>query len=288
VIRRGSLPSVRLILVISFLLALFISPALFAQDDVEGSKDHPLFNRMPGYYIADYSQKDFDSFDFEGKTGKPNAVEGRYTHITYRSKEWGKNATSLQIGRNYQNAVTKIGGEILFQQLNSGGGSTSMKLAKDAKEIWAKISIGDSGNIYHLDIIEKAGMEQNITANADAWKTDINSTGHAAIYGIYFDTDQSAIKAGSESALKEIAALLKANPSLNIRLVGHTDSTGDFAHNMTLSDARAKAVMVALTSQYGVAAARLSGHGVGPLAPVVSNDTEEGRAKNRRVELVKR
>ena len=109
----------------ALLLALFISPVLFAQDDVEGSKDHPLFNRMPEYYISDYNQKDFDSFDFEGKNGRPVAVEGRYTHIFYRSKEWGKNASGLQIGRNYQNAVTKIGGEILFQQLASGGGFTT-------------------------------------------------------------------------------------------------------------------------------------------------------------------
>jgi OmpA-OmpF porin, OOP family len=272
----------------AFLLALFTSPALFAQEDVDGSKDHPLFNRMPGYYIANYDQKDFDSFDFEGKTGRPAPVEGRYTHITYRPVEYGKNASTIQIGRNYQNAITKIGGEILFQQLPYGGGSTTLKLVRDAKELWVKIAIGDSGNIYHLDIIEKAGMEQNITANADAWKSDINSTGHAAIYGIYFDTDQAAIKPESEAALKEIVALLKKNPTLNIRLVGHTDSTGDFAHNMTLSDARAKAVMTALTSKYGVPATRLSGHGVGPLAPVASNDTEDGRAKNRRVELVKR
>jgi OmpA-OmpF porin, OOP family len=272
----------------AFIMVVACSPALFAQDDVAGSKDHPLLNRMPGYYISDYDKKDFESFDFEGKNGRPAAVEGRYTHITYRTIEWGKNASSLQIGRNYQTAITKIGGEVLFQQLASGGGFTTMKLARDAKELWIKIAIGDGGNIYHLDIIEKAGMEQNITANADAWKSDINSTGHAAIYGIYFDTDQAVIKPESAAALKEIAALLKANPSLNIRLVGHTDSTGDFAHNMTLSDARAKAVLTALTSQYGIPAARLSGHGVGPLAPVASNDTEEGRAKNRRVELVKR
>jgi outer membrane protein OmpA-like peptidoglycan-associated protein len=272
----------------AFLLALFISPALFAQEDLEGGKDHPLFNRMPGYFISDYNRKDFDSFEFEGKNGKPVAAEGRYTHILYRTMDGKTPASPLQIGRNYQNAATKIGGAVLYQELASGGGLTTMKLAQGSKEIWIKISIGDSGNNYKVDIIEKAGMEQTVTANADVWKSDINSTGHAAIYGIYFDTDQAAIKAGSEAALKEIAALLKKNPTLNVRLVGHTDSTGDFAHNMTLSDARAKAVMSALTGQYGVAAARLSGHGVGPLAPVASNDTEEGRAKNRRVELVKR
>lgn len=273
---------------IVFLAVLFINPVLFAQEDIDGSKDHALFTRMPGYYISDYVQKDFDSFDFVDKSGKLVTMEGRYTHITYRSIEYGKNASSIQIGRNYQNAVTKIGGEVLSQELNSGGGFTTLKLARDNKEIWAKIAIGDSGNIYHLDIIEKAGMEQAVTANADVWKSDINSTGHAAIYGIYFDTDKAVIKAESEAALKEIVALLKNNPSLNVWLVGHTDSSGDFTHNMTLSEERAKAVMTALTGKYGIPAARLSAHGAGPIAPVASNDTEEGRAKNRRVELVKR
>jgi OmpA-OmpF porin, OOP family len=268
-----------------FLAVLFINPLLFAQD-VEGSKDHSLFTRMPGYYIANYDQKDFDSFDFEDKDGGLVTMEGRYTHITYRPNEYGKNASTLQIGRNYQNAVKKIGGVVLADEVTSSS-YTTMKLARDQKEIWVKIAIGDGGNIYHLDIIEKAGMEQDITANADVWKSDINSTGHAAIYGIYFDTDKSVIKPESEAALKEIVTLLKNNPSLNVWVVGHTDSTGDFNHNMTLSGARAKAVMAALTGK-GIPAARLSAQGAGPIAPVASNDTEEGRAKNRRVELVKR
>jgi OmpA-OmpF porin, OOP family len=276
------------IITIVFLAVLFINPVIFAEGDVEGSKDHSLFTRMPDYYIADYSQKDFESFDFEDTSGKPATVEGRYTHITYRPNEYGKNATSLQIGRNYQNAVTKIGGAVLAQEIDSGGGYTTMKLARDKQEIWVKIAIGDSGNIYHLDIIEKAGMEQDITANADVWKADINSTGHAAIYGIYFDTDKSTVKPESEAALKEIATLFKNNPSLIVWLVGHTDSAGDFKHNMTLSEERAKAVMAELTGKYGVSAARLLAIGAGPIAPVASNGTEDGRAKNRRVELVKR
>ena len=88
--------------------------------------------------------------------------------------------------------------------------------------------------------------------------------------------------------LQEIVRLMKLDPKLNVRVVGHTDSAGDLAHNTALSEGRAKAVVAALTSQYGVAAARLSAHGCGPLAPVAGNDTEDGKAKNRRVELVKR
>jgi len=131
-------------------------------------------------------------------------------------------------------------------------------------------------------------MRQDVVAGAEEWKSDLGATGHAAVYGINFDTDKTEIKPGSEKALKEIVRLLQLDPRLNVRVVGHTDSAGDLAHNMALSEARAKAVAAALTTQYGVAAARLSAHGCGPLAPVSSNDTEAGRAKNRRVELVKR
>ncbi|MFH0977038.1 MAG: OmpA family protein [Spirochaetota bacterium] len=276
------------IIVFVFLSALLISPALFAQEDFQGSKDHPLLTRMPRYYIGHCAKNDFDKMSFEDSKGKPVEVEGRYTELNYRAKDDPSIVSPIKIGRNYQNAITKIGGKILFQNLNSGGGETTMKVTRGKEEIWVKVRIGDSGRNYQVFIIEKAAMAQEVTANADAWKSDINATGHAAVYGINFDTDKAVIKSGSEAVLKEIATLLKKNPSLNIRLVGHTDSVGDFAHNMTLSEARAKAVMAALTSQHGIAAARLSAHGVGPLTPVSSNDSEEGRSKNRRVEIVKK
>ncbi len=205
---------------------LFISPMLFAQEDQEGCKDHPLFNRMPGYYLGNCSKNDFDKFGFEDNKGRPVEVEGRYAELKYRSKDDASIASPVKISRNYQNAITKIGGKILFQNINSGGGETTMKVTRGKDEIWVKVRIGDSGRNYNVFIIEKAAMEQEITANADAWKSDINATGHAAVYGINFDTDKAVIKSGSEAVLKEIASLLKKNPSLNIRLVGHTDSQG--------------------------------------------------------------
>jgi outer membrane protein OmpA-like peptidoglycan-associated protein len=272
-------------IIMAIIAILFSTVTLSAEEDQMGGKDHPLLTRMPGYFISTYSQNDFDKFDFEIKGGTTTSIEGHFTEIGYRPND--KAASPIQIGRNYQNAITKIGGTVLFEELSSGGGQTTLKLIRDKQEIWVKVRIGDSGNNYTVDIIENAAMEQAVTANADAWKSDINTTGHAAVYGIYFDTDKSEVKVGSEAALKEIATLLKNNPNLKIRLVGHTDCTGDFAHNMTLSEARAKAVMAALTGQYSIAATRLSAHGVGPLSPISSNDTEEGKAKNRRVELVK-
>jgi len=108
------------------------------------------------------------------------------------------------------------------------------------------------------------------------------------VYSKHFDMDQAEGKVGSEKSLEEIARLLKQDPKLSLLVVGHTDSTGEIPHNMALSEARAKAVVAALAAKHGIATARLSAFGCGQLAPVASNDTDEGRAKNRRVELVKR
>jgi outer membrane protein OmpA-like peptidoglycan-associated protein len=126
-----------------------------------------------------------------------------------------------------------------------------------------------------------------ITVDAAALSSDIAATGHTAVYGIYFDTAKAEVKPESDAALKEIAKLLQQTPTLKLFVVGHTDSVGALASNMDLSKRRADAVVAALTAKYGVAAARLAAQGCGPLAPVGSNDTEDGRAKNRRVELVK-
>jgi outer membrane protein OmpA-like peptidoglycan-associated protein len=102
-----------------------------------------------------------------------------------------------------------------------------------------------------------------------------------------FGTAKAVVKPESTPALQEVATLLKADPSLKLWVVGHTDSVGQVDANMALSRARAEAVVAALTTTHGIAAARLKGYGVGPLAPVASNHAGDGRAKNRRAELVK-
>lgn len=110
--------------------------------------------------------------------------------------------------------------------------------------------------------------------------------GHVEVPGIYFDFGKSEVKPESKPALEQVAALLQANPSMRVWVVGHTDSVGSAESNVALSNARAASVIRVLTQQMGIASRRLAPHGAGPYAPVASNKTEEGRAKNRRVELV--
>jgi len=127
-----------------------------------------------------------------------------------------------------------------------------------------------------------------VTVNAEAITKGIDATGHIAIYGVYFDTNSAVIKPESSSTLEEIAKLLNGRSPLKLLVVGHTDSQGDFEHNMGLSQRRAEAVTKFLVNNYGIDEGRLRAAGVGYLSPVASNDTPEGRTKNRRVELVKR
>jgi outer membrane protein OmpA-like peptidoglycan-associated protein len=126
-----------------------------------------------------------------------------------------------------------------------------------------------------------------ITVNAATLANDINRTGHASVYGIYFDTGKADVKPQSDATLKEIAKLLQGQPQLKLYVVGHTDNQGALDPNMDLSRRRAEAVLTALTTKYAVPAIRLRAYGCGPYSPVASNDSENGRAKNRRVELVK-
>ena len=125
-----------------------------------------------------------------------------------------------------------------------------------------------------------------MSADAKVMAEGISQTGHVAIYGIYFDFNKSDVKPESESALNEIGKLFTGNPSLKVFIVGHTDNVGGLDYNMKLSQARADAVVKALTSRYKVNPQSLKAYGVGQLGPVAPNKTEEGRAKNRRVEIV--
>jgi outer membrane protein OmpA-like peptidoglycan-associated protein len=130
-------------------------------------------------------------------------------------------------------------------------------------------------------------MAQEVTASAEIFQTGLNASGHVEVPGIFFDSGKSVLKPESETAVAEIAKLLKADPGLKVYVVGHTDNEGGVDSNIKLSKDRAEAVLQALVRGHGIAQDRLRAHGCGQFAPVTSNDTEDGKAKNRRVELVK-
>jgi len=260
----------------------------FAQEDKKGCTDPPLFTRVPGFYLNECQKKEFDAHSFvDPVTKKKVSVEGRWYYYYYNvKKEFYGQKSMLQVARNYANAIEKIGG-VFFIESPNGRDNTWMMVTKEGKEIWASIEQDNwGGNTYYLYIVEKDAMKQEVTADAKFMAEGISSTGHVAIYGIYFDFNKSDVKPESDPALQEINKLLSNNPNLKVFIVGHTDNVGGVDYNMKLSQTRADAVVKALTTKYKVNPQRLKAYGVGQLAPVAPNKTEEGRAKNRRVELV--
>lgn len=247
-------------------------------------KDHPLFpTRMPDYRIESSKVEDFGAFEFFVTKGPRIPVEGRVTTITYAfTGPRASEPSGLAIVRNYENAITKIGGTILASAPDRW---VNGKIVKDGQETWAQVEKGN-GKIW-LKIVEKQAMEQHIVADATSLGNSLRTTGHAEASGILFDTGKSIIKPESAQAIGEIAKLLKADPALKLYVVGHTHSIGDVDANLKLSHERGEAVLQALVRDHGIDAGRLRAYGCGPFAPVASNDTEDGRAKNRRVELVK-
>ena len=261
-------------------IVLFSAGGIEAQNDRKGSSDHPLLSRMPNFWIAVYQEKEHESHAFRESDDTTTEVEGHYYHIEYRLNKGSQAPGGLMILKNYENALEAIGAETWRRKEKE----LYAKVENESREVWIQVYALDS--LYRLTIVDREQMEQKVAADPDALLGDLTTTGHAAVYGIYFDHDSANIKQESKPSLKAIADMLKANKSLKLYVVGHTDMTGGFEYNVGLSLKRANAVVKALVNEYGIAAERLAGKGAGPLCPIGSNKNENGRKLNRRVELV--
>ena len=172
-----------------------------------------------------------------------------------------------------------------------GGRYLLAKLDRPEGTVYAALYLGESnrGNVAVVKIVETKEMETGKIEfiSASDMNTALTDSGKVLIYGILFDFDKDTIKPDSKPTLDEIASLLTSNPELKLKIVGHTDNKGAPEYNLDLSERRAASVVIALVSDYGIDVGRLSAEGAGMTQPVDTNDSEEGRAKNRRVELVK-
>lgn len=288
------------------------SPAAAAQQDVSGSSDHPLLTRFPGSVIEKYRQAAYDEYELPlgkhlGKQGfeRSEKVKGKFTSMEYRVPD---GHSVIEVFENYQEALAKAGFETLYGCVkvpDCGDGLGSYMGAAwyaDSRYLAAKggdpaaptyVSVfvhkrGSSNELgVMLRIVESRPMKTGqITASAADISQGLAAQGKFALYGLYFDTGKDVLRPESDGALEQVAQVLKGNPALSLYVVGHTDSTGGVTANLELSQRRATAAVKALVDRYGIAANRLTPKGLGPFAPVGPNKTEEGRAKNRRVELV--
>ncbi len=301
-------------------IALLISPTLFAQTkDVPNSQDHPAVSRFAGSVIRFYDNKNFDAYALRlgpvvwGKesTTQKQALEGAVTRIVYQSP---KANSVLEVFRNYEQALQAGGFETLFRcetdacgsgfssSYPTNAGMSHVRGFTEQQRYLAARRSDDNGSIYvaifvvlshdgpvtRLDVVDMKPMQTGqVTVTPTQIKSDFEKTGRAVIREFYFDSGKAVLKPESKPALEAVAQFLREKPELNIFVVGHTDSDGGFDTNQQLSQQRAQAVVDELTRQYGIAANRLTAKGVSYLCPVAGNDTEAGKAKNRRVELLK-
>ena len=211
---NGELLMKRIAYVVVALTLVFALPIHAQEEDAEGCTDHPLFTRMTGSLIASCESNDFNAYTFKTGSEKTVDVEGKYWVLSYYMKEGLKSTPRvIQILRNFENAVKQSGGKLIF--LNTEEDKETLQLKKNGKEFWVEVYANITGR-HTIIIVEKAGMVQDVVANADAFSNDLKASGHAAVYGIYFDSGKSEIKPESEKAIGEIARLLKGEAGLGL------------------------------------------------------------------------
>ncbi|MGH6946613.1 MAG: DUF4892 domain-containing protein [Kiloniellales bacterium] len=313
------------VLLALLLLAASALPTLAQEGDVAGSADPSVLGkRFPGARIVAYETQAFDEhLVVTGpikKKDTPEASERIEGKVTIASYEISKDRTVLEVFRNYENALKEAGFETLYSCVDKAcGGRTfnhaiapysggygenyngqryiAAKLARPEGAAYVTVYVvknysvgGKTKDLVYARVaaVETKAMETALVkVSAKEMAEKIAAEGGIALYGIHFDTDSASIKPESDETIAEIAKLLQKAPTLSLLVVGHTDNQGKLGYNRDLSQRRAQAVVEQLTT-CGIADARLEAHGVGFLAPVASNDSEQGRALNRRVVLVPR
>ncbi len=274
--------------------------------------DHPLISRYPGSLLPRMEVSDFDTYrlivepTLERSSVIARDIEGKITYLAYRNPS---DRSEHEIYTNYVTALKEAGLEVLFECRGRGGcgqysGSQWNKFNgmrnipnDDARYLAGRLATPDGTAFIALNvqrrntqivIVETNEMDIGLVrVDAEALGDDLDKYGHVTVPGIFFDHDSDTLTPESEPALAEMTRLLTLRGDLSVWIVGHTDWTGDFDHNMDLSRRRARSVMAVLIRR-GISALRLSAAGAGPLAPAAPNTSDDGRAANRRVELVRR
>ncbi|NEX93681.1 OmpA family protein [Caulobacter sp. 17J65-9] len=278
-------------------LGLGGAPAWAGED---GPQEHPIVKNYPGAETDSFDMKDFDSITLVDGT-KPKggartaAIEGRVTRI-HAYHPGGESA--LQVIRNYGAALEQAG----FVKITAGAGLKlpDVEIAANGGQFAAyRLDRPGQGSVIvnietddvtadvesFVAIAEPKAMEQVYAVDAGKLYAALGADGHVAIYGINFDTGRAEVRPDSDAALEQVVKLMREHAQLKLRVEGHTDAVGAPEANRTLSQARADAVVRWLTA-HGVEPGRLQAAGMGQTKPLASNDTEDGRARNRRVELV--
>jgi OmpA-OmpF porin, OOP family len=195
----------------------------------------------------------------------------------YRNFQGPKTLSVLQFVDAYRSALTKAGWQVIYPSTDIAVKDAASVIAhydQHGRNIWIKLMYEYGASLSY----------QVADIGADDWSAKFSEDCQVPLYGVFFDFNKATLKPESNSALSKALALLQKMGGSKIEVQGHTDNVGADQYNIALSTARATAVMAWL-SQHGVAAERMSAKGYGKTQPLVDNNTDVGRAKNRRVAL---
>ncbi len=245
--------------------------------------DHRLFGHMPGYGLESAERRKFDEITLPavGDEGKEIGVEGAVYVGRYVLLKDSTPASITDIVENYRHAILSRGGEEVARERRHLIG----RLIDNDTVVWVHLYAEQTQ--YELTVVEEKPFESSLRPpKADALRAALDKQGRVALY-VNFDFAKATLRPDAEPVLAQVVELLKADPALKLTIEGHTDDVGSDEANLKLSAARAAAVVDALVAK-GIARERLESVGYGESRPIADNATAEGRAKNRRVELVKR
>jgi len=250
-----------------------------APQDAEGCKDSPIITRMPGSTIHSCENKEYEQVKMPVGKNKDGEVTEKTLEGEFHSWDYGtrEGVSEIQVFRNFETALKQAGMKIVYED-------SPATITANKGDTWYWLQ--NSGSYYYQTLLTVKSMQQEVMADASSIADELSKSGHIALYGIHFETAKATILPDSETVLAEVAKMLQQNRDVKVSIEGHTDNVGSAAANQTLSEKRAQAV-VAWLSSHGIEGSRLQAKGWGASKPVHDNATEDGRAKNRRVELVK-
>lgn len=280
--------NLRRVVVLSMFVCALAAPARAQEPGVDEesckAKDSKLLSRLPGCGIYECSEKEFDATDIVvNMAGETKSLEGAIEMQRYICPA---KMSPLQIMRNAQAALKKAGYTMVVAGTPESHEFPVVTVRKGNQWFMLETSMFNEFPTYRQTAVVVQEMVQEMTAGAQAMADAIAESGKLDVYGITFATGQATISPESDQVLGDVLAMLTANADWQLRVEGHTDNVGTPAANLKLSQARAAAVVAWLTAN-GIDASRLTAAGLGDSQPVESNDTDAGKAKNRRVVLVK-
>lgn len=275
--------------IVFLLFVVFIIPV-----QAKEVPEHSFIRPFPDSVLATNISKhdNFNSYEFYYMNETTNKrekklVKGEYWRLIYEvrtaSGDRVQNISKLEFFENYKAAAEQRGGKVVFENAVQ----LILTIPRDDGGItWLRVAGAANLGQQDLIIIDEAPFKQSLTFGPKALKEALDKDGRVILYEILFDYDKASLQQKSDKQLQHVLTLLIENPELALEIQGHTDNKGEDAYNLTLSQQRAETVRQYLTL-FGIPSKQLTAKGYGESQPVATNDTEEGRAKNRRVELVK-